>query len=327
MINWKSKYLKYKLKYLKFKGGMNNPNSHRIKIEDLLVHENNTENLSNTNQFGNTIHFDCLHLLNGIDENIYEFEILYTNLSDLKSIEIDINDYIYIERLFNKYSDIAGKRLCNSYKKNLNLDSNLLTFNKIEPLKSGGECNSFNDLIALSLLKVFDYKVLFAKFINIEEENIEKLLNVLNHGFLIQLHIPFLRTYHYINILKNPDDSSYNLFSINGSDTTLLKTTFNDKDLLAYYLINVYNRDLFKDDKETYFNIYKTLTGINLETFYEKEFEQKYVSESDDEEEFDSEEELFDFEVETENDIIKGMFPQDHLCVILGVEDCADEDI
>ena len=136
-----------------------------------------------------------------------------------------------------------------------------------------------------------------------------------------------MRTYHYINILKNPDDSSYNLFSINGSDTTLLKTTFNDKDLLAYYLINVYNRDLFKDDKETYFNIYKTLTGINLETFYEKEFEQKYVSESDDEEEFDSEEELFDFEVETENDIIKGMFPQDHLCVILGVEDCADEDI
>ena len=317
MIDWKSKYLKYKLKYFKFKGGMNS--SEKIERINDCVNVSNRINVQTT-MFGDTYNFDCLNL-NGINLNkeIYNFKIYYTNLENIDFNKIiNINDYVHIVKLFNIFNIIAGNYLSISYLMNQTQDSKNLTFNKFEGINKG-QCNFFKDLIALLLLEVFNYKVLFANSIIINQ-NITEILNALNVGCVIQLQIPFLENYHFINILKNPDDSSYNIFSINGSDTTLLKTTFNDKDLLAYYLINVYNRDLFKDDKETYFNVYKTLTGINFKTFYEEAlgYDSEFESESDESDELE----------EFKNDIIEGMFREDtYFCVILGnlVDDCVDE--
>jgi len=323
MQNYKKKYLKYKLKYLKFKGGMNS--SERIEIINDLSNCINVSNRINveTNMYGQTYIFNCLNLdginLDGINLNkeIYNFKIYYTNLENIDFNKIiDINDYVNIVKLFNIFNIIAGNNLSICFSMEQTQDSKNLTFNKFEGMEKG-QCNFFKDLIAVLLLEVFNYKVLFANSIIINQ-NITEILKALNVGCLIQLQIPFLDNFHFINILKNPYDSSYNIFSINGSDTTLLKTTFNDKEELAYYLINVYNRDLFKDNEERYFNIYKTLTGINFKIFYEQELgcdDPEYEPESSDEEEF-------------KNDIINGMFKQEtYFCVILGnlVDDCIDE--
>ena len=92
---------------------------------------------------------------------------------------------------------------------------------------------------------------------------------------------------------------------------------FNNEDIFVYYLKNVYNRDLFKDNEKKNFNFYKTLTGINFETFYEEalEYDSDFELEPDDLKEF-------------KKDTINRMFKQEtYFCVILGnlVDDCVDE--
>lgn len=315
MQNYKKKYLKYKLKYLKFKGGMNS--RERInRINDLIKNLSIFINVSNRINVKATMSeppyiIDCLNLNDiNLNKEIYNFKIYYKNLENIDfSKIIKINDYVHIVKLFKIFNIIAGNYLSISYLMDQTQNSENLTFNKIEGM-SLGQCNFFNSYIALLLLEVFDYKVLFANSIIINKQNIPSILAALNFGCVIQLQIPYLENYHFINILKNPDNSSYNIFSINGSDNTLLKTTFNNQDEFVYCLINVYNINLLKGHEQEYFDVYKALTGINFIQFYQ----QSLIFNDSDSEPDDLEE-----EEELKNEIIDGMFEQEkYFCVILG---------